>query len=229
MKLNQNIKKHLQGISIHQLIANFRTEYISKGINEKALAKNPIDEFEKWFYKAVKNKVREPNLMHLSTANLQGKPAGRIILLKDFDENGFVFFTNLESRKAKELRENNFAALTFLWLELVQQIRIEGVVTPISKEESDKYFNSRPRGSQIGAWASSQSHEVADRTEIEKRVKEFKVLFKNKPIPRPENWGGFCLSPKIMEFWQGRVNRLHDRIQYQLEEDTTWKVKRLFP
>lgn len=229
MKLYQTIKKHLQTKSIRQLVANFRNEYISNGINEKDMARNPIDQFEKWFVEAVKNKVSEPNAMHLSTATVDGKPSGRIMLLKGFDEKGFVFFTNYDSRKGNELKNNSFASLTFLWLELFQQVRIEGTVHPISVEESATYFNSRPRGSQISAWASSQSNIVSSRIDLEKKIREIEIRFKNKPIPRPANWGGFCLTPKSMEFWQGRANRLHDRIQYQLGQENIWSIHRLFP
>jgi pyridoxamine 5'-phosphate oxidase len=229
MKLYQTLKKHFQTKSIRQLVANFRNEYISNGIHEKDMARNPIDQFEKWFAEAVKNKVSEPNAMHLSTATIDGKPSGRIMLLKGFDEKGFVFFTNYDSRKGKELKNNNFASLTFLWLELFQQVRIEGTVHPISVEESANYFNSRPRGSQISAWASSQSNIVSSRKDLENKIREIEIRFKNKPIPRPDNWGGFCLTPKSMEFWQGRANRLHDRIQYQLEQENIWSIHRLFP
>lgn len=229
MKLYQNIKDQLHTKSIRQLVSNFRNEYISNGINEKDMAKNPIDQFEKWFLGAVKNKVNEPNAMHLSTATVDGKPSGRILLLKGFNEKGFVFFTNYDSRKGNELKNNKFAALTFLWLELFQQVRIEGTVHPISVEESDNYFNSRPRGSQISAWASSQSHIVSSRIDLEKKIKEIEIRFKNKPIPRPDNWGGFYLSPNNMEFWQGRANRSHDRIQYQLNQENIWSIHRLFP
>lgn len=229
MKLYQTIRNRLQTKSIRQLVANFRNEYISNGINIIDMARNPIDQFEKWFVEAVKNKVSEPNAMHLSTATVDGKPSGRIILLKGFDEKGFVFFTNYDSRKGNELKNNRFASLTFLWLELFQQVRIEGTVHPISVEESDNYFNSRPRGSQISAWASSQSKIVSSRIDLEKKIKEIEIRFNNKLIPRPNNWGGFCLTPKSMEFWQGRANRSHDRIQYQLGQENIWSIHRLFP
>ena len=177
MKLYQTLKKHFQTKSIRQLVANFRNEYISNGIHEKDMARNPIDQFEKWFAEAVKNKVSEPNAMHLSTATIDGKPSGRIMLLKGFDEKGFVFFTNYDSRKGKELKNNNFASLTFLWLELFQQVRIEGTVHPISVEESANYFNSRPRGSQISAWASSQSNIVSSRKDLENKIREIEIRF----------------------------------------------------
>lgn len=229
MRFYQDFKKHLQRKSVRQLVANFRNEYISNGIHEKDMARNPIDQFEKWFVEAVKNNVSEPNAMHLSTATKDGKPSGRIMLLKGFDEKGFVFFTNYESRKGNELRNNGFASLTFLWLELFRQVRIEGTVLPVSFEESANYFSSRPRGSQISAWASSQSNKISSRKDLEEKVREIEIRFTNKPIPCPDYWGGFRLMPVSMEFWQGRASRLHDRIFYQLEQDNTWSIQRLFP
>lgn len=215
--------------SLRQLVANFRNEYISRGISEKDVDNNPIIQFEKWFEEAVKNKVNEPNAMHLATVNKEGKPSGRVMLLKGFDERGFTFFTNYESRKGKELTENSFAAITFLWLELYRQVRIEGLVKKISEKESDEYFYSRPRGSQIGAWASAQSNLLISREELDNKTKELETKFKNNPIPRPPHWGGFCLSPNLIEFWQGRASRLHDRIRYELQQDGNWLIQRLSP
>ena len=193
---------HFKTKSLRQLVANFRNEYISDGINETTLKSNPIDQFEVWFNEAVSNKLNEPNVMSLSTIQSDGKPSNRILLLKGFDENGFVFYTNYDSRKGKELEENNHAAMTFLWLELYKQVRIEGAVHQVSALESDTYFNSRPRGSQIGAWVSDQSQPIDDRAELESKVVEIEQRFKGKPVPRPENWGGYCLSPVVIEFWQ---------------------------
>lgn len=229
MKLLKTITNHFQTKSIRQLVSNFRNEYISNGINEADLKSNPIDQFENWFNEAVNNKLNEPNVMHLSTATADGKPSGRIMLLKGFDERGFIFFTNYDSRKGKELTENSFAAMTFLWLELYKQVRIEGTVQAVSTIESDNYFNSRPRGSQISAWVSSQSKPITDRTELEKKVDEIEKQFQGNPVPRPDHWGGFCLSPVLIEFWQGRANRLHDRIQYKLEKNNSWTKQRLSP
>jgi len=229
MKLTQITKKELKNKSVRQLVANFRNEYLSKGIDEKDILKDPILQFEKWFNDAVSNKIAEPNVMHLSTVGKNGRPSGRIVLLKGFDENGFVFYTNYDSRKGEELRNSNFASLTFLWLELYRQIRIEGKVHPVSSEESDNYFGSRPRGSQIGALASAQSKILDSRESLENIAEELEKKYKNKPVPRPENWGGYCLKPDSIEFWQGRVNRLHDRILYTLDKDDTWKIRRLFP
>jgi pyridoxamine 5'-phosphate oxidase len=222
-------RKELQNKSLRQLVANFRNEYLSNGLDEKDMADDPILQFENWFEDAVKNKVNEPNVMHLSTATADGRPSGRIMLLKGFDENGFVFYTNYDSRKGSELRNNKFASMTFLWLELYRQVRIEGTVTPLSAKDSDEYFHSRPRGSQIGAFASAQSHVLASREELEKIADEAEERFKDQPIPRPDNWGGFCLKPDYVEFWQGRANRLHDRIKYSLEADGKWSMQRLYP
>ncbi len=222
-------RKELKHKSLRQLVANFRNEYISHGLDEKDMESNPINQFEKWFEDAVKNKVNEPNVMHLSTATPEGKPSGRIMLLKGFDDNGFVFYTNYDSRKGNELRVNSFASITFLWLELYRQVRIEGKVKPLSSDESDEYFHSRPRGSQIGAVASSQSRILNSRVELEKAAEEIEIRFKDQQIPRPENWGGFCLVPDSIEFWQGRANRLHDRIKYERENSDKWIMIRLFP
>lgn len=229
MSLVETFINHFRTKSFRQLVSNFRNEYIAKGINESDLKSNPIDQFESWFNEAVANKLIEPNVMHLSTALPDGKPSGRVLLLKGFDEKGFVFYTNYDSRKAAELAQNNFAAMTFLWLELYKQVRIEGTVHPVSPTESDAYFKSRPRGSQIGAWVSLQSKPISDRIELEKKVAEVEKQFHGQPVPRPDNWGGYCLSPVLMEFWQGRANRLHDRILYTLEHDNIWTKQRLSP
>lgn len=229
MNILNTIINHFKTKSNRQLVSNFRNEYISNGINEADLKSNPIDQFENWFNEAVNNKLIEPNAMHLSTASADGKPSGRIILLKGFDERGFVFYTNYDSRKANEIAENSFAAMTFFWVELYKQVRIEGMVQPVSPIESDNYFKGRPRGSQISAWVSSQSKPITDRIELEKKVHEIEKQFQGKSVPRPENWGGFCLSPVLIEFFQGRENRLHDRIQYKLENDNIWTKQRLSP
>ena len=220
---------HFKTKSIRQLVANFRNEYISDGINEGTLKDNPIDQFEVWFNEAVTNKLNEPNVMSLSTIQADGKPSNRILLLKGFNENGFVFYTNYDSRKGKELEGNNHAAMTFLWLELYKQVRIEGEVYRVSEDESDSYFNSRPRGSQIGAWVSAQSQPINNRAELERKVVEIEQRFKGKHVRRPENWGGYCLIPNIIEFWQGRASRLHDRIEYKIGENSIWTKQRLSP
>lgn len=229
MKFSQITKKDLKNKSVRQLVANFRNEYISDGIDEKDILKDPVQQFEKWFNEAVSDKIVEPNVMHLSTVGNNGRPSGRIVLLKGFDENGFVFYTNYDSRKGEELKHNNFASLTFLWLELYRQVRIEGKVTPVSAEESDNYFKSRPKGSQIGAVASAQSRILESRETLEKKAEELEKKYRDEPVPRPENWGGYCLKPDYIEFWQGRANRLHDRILYTINNKGEWIIERLFP
>ena len=215
--------------SLRQLVANFRNEYISQGIDENRLAINPIDQFEIWFQEAVKSKVPEPNAMHLATATTNGKPSGRIMLLKGFDESGFTFFSNYESRKGNELDDNPYASITFLWLELVRQVRIEGTVSRISEAESELYFQSRPHTSQISACVSEQSRYLHNREELEDRFQKTSKFFSGKTVVRPTHWGGYCLKPSCIEFWQGRAGRLHDRIQYNIQNDGFWKKQRLFP
>ena len=229
MKLTNISKKDLKNKSLKVIISNFRNEYISDGLNEKDMSDNPFINFENWFNDAVKNNIVEPNIMHLSTADKNGKPSGRVVLLKSFDENGFVFYTNYNSRKGTELKINNYASLTFLWHELYRQVRIEGKVKKVSREESDEYFKSRPRGSQISAAASAQSSILSGREELDEIVEKLETEFKDKEVPRPENWGGYCLIPDQFEFWQGRLNRLHDRILFVQKSDKSWMMQRLFP
>jgi pyridoxamine 5'-phosphate oxidase len=229
MSFLKDIKGQIKNKSIRQLVANFRTEYISDGIDEANMSNDPILQFEIWFNEAVKNKIPEPNIMHLSTVTLDCKPSGRVLLLKGFDEKGFVFYTNYDSRKGTDLKNNANASMTFLWIELYRQVRIEGKVEKISAEESDQYFHSRPRGSQISAVASSQSSIIENRKVLEEKVKELEKEYESKPVPRPENWGGYCLSPVSIEFWQGRASRLHDRILFTLEKNNNWIKQRLAP
>jgi pyridoxamine 5'-phosphate oxidase len=229
MNFFKSISGQIQGKSLRQLVANFRNEYISNGIHEAELKENPIDQFEIWFNEAVNNKLREPNAMHLATATPDGKPSGRVVLLKGFDERGFIFYTNYSSRKSHEIESNGYAAITFLWLELYKQVRVEGTIHRIPPIEANHYFNSRPRGSQISAWASMQSQPVNNRQELEKRMEDIEHQFNGKPVERPENWGGYCLSPTKVEFWLGRANRLHDRILYELQDDNSWTKQRLSP
>lgn len=215
--------------SIRKLIAVLKSEYISPGINMKDIADNPPDQFEKWIEEAIKKKVSMPNAMHLVTVGKNGRPSGRMMLLRGFDERGFVFFTNYDSRKGNELRNNNFASMTFFWNELYRQVRIEGYVHRLPADESDTYFQSRSRESQISAFASEQSRILESRESLENKVSELKHRFDNQPIPRPPHWGGFYLSPIQVEFWQGRSHRLHDRIRYRLEKDNFWNIQRLYP
>lgn len=229
MKLGGVELKDVKNKSIRQLVANFRNEYISNGIDEKTMSDDPVQQFEKWFSEALENKVLEPNAFHLSTCSADGRPSGRVMLLKGFSDEGFIFFTNYDSRKGNDLKENANASMTFLWLELYRQIRIEGSVSRISPEESDEYFHSRPRGSQIGAAVSAQSKVLSGRDELENAAGELEKKFSGKEIPRPENWGGLLLKPIRMEFWQGRVNRLHDRILYESSNGGKWTKSRLYP
>ena len=210
-------------------IANIRKDYKLRSLLEKDAELDAIKQFDIWWQEAIKSNVEEVNAMTLATCNKNGKPSARIVLLKGFTQEGFIFFTNYESRKGEELKENNNAALVFFWKELERQIRIEGLVEKISEEESDKYYNSRPTASRIGAWASPQSETVIDRTIIENNFTEYEIKFGTDFIPRPSHWGGYLLKPTLLEFWQGRSSRLHDRIQYSSGQGGSWKMERLAP
>src|SRR2546423_4166740 len=191
---------------------------------------NPIRQFEKWFAELAAAGVSEQDSisMTLATANKDGEPDARIVLLKSFDDRGFVFYTNYNSRKAKELTENSRACLLFYWAPLWRQVRVEGSAQKVSAEESEQYFHSRPLGSKIGAWASDQSQAVSDRDVLEKRFEEFDLKFGDN-VPRPPHWGGYRVKPEAIEFWQGRENRLHDRLRYSLQRDGSWLIERLGP
>ncbi|HZH38183.1 MAG TPA: pyridoxamine 5'-phosphate oxidase [Flavisolibacter sp.] len=214
---------------MNNAIADIRKEYASETLLESDVDAHPIQQFQKWWDQALKADILEPNAMTLATASADGLPSARIVLLKGFYERGFVFYTNYQSFKAMQLEENPKASLLFHWKELERQVRIMGVIEKIPGNESDEYFNSRPVGSRVGAWASPQSQVIENRQwlekEFEKRIKEFE----NNTIPRPPHWGGYLVKPVIIEFWQGRYSRLHDRIQYSLEEDGNWKIERLAP
>lgn len=212
-------------------ISAIRQEYDLGELSEKELKDNPFDQFAVWFQQALDHQVMEPNAMVLSSITATGSPASRVVLLKDFDDKGFVFYTNYESRKGKELLSTPHAALLFFWPELQRQVRIEGAVSQISAAQSDEYFDSRPRGSRLGAWASPQSQIITERKIVDQRLKEYTLKFSNsEKIDRPPHWGGFNVSPKWMEFWQGRANRLHDRLVYErIDEHALWEIKRLAP
>lgn len=209
-------------------VSNIRNEYSMSSLDEADVDINPIQQFSKWWNDALKSEILEVNAMTLATSTKNGKPSARIVLLKDFDERGFVFFTNYDSHKGKEIADNANAALVFFWKEIERQIRIEGIVEKVSAEESDEYFSSRPEGSRIGAWASPQSAVIKNREILNDNVEKFTSAFKNS-IPRPPHWGGYRVMPELIEFWQGRKNRLHDRIQYTKAQDGSWKVERLAP
>jgi pyridoxamine 5'-phosphate oxidase len=211
-----------------QSISNIRKDYSLKALSEAEAKKNPLEQFHNWWNEAVQSEIDEVNAMTLATATAQGVPSARIVLLKEYNDKGFVFFTNYESAKGLELAENPRAALLFFWKELERQVRITGLVEKISDEESDTYFYSRPLGSRIGAIASAQSTVIETRELLEIKVKELETKTEAE-IQRPQHWGGYRVKPVIFEFWQGRPSRLHDRIQYTLEENGGWKIERLSP
>lgn len=209
-------------------IADIRKDYSLRSLSEKDTAADPLSQFTKWWDEAITAQLEEVNAMTLATASLDGLPAARIVLLKGFDEKGFTFFTNYDSFKGQQLAENPRACLVFFWKELERQVRITGLVEKTTAEESDAYYNTRPEGSRIGAWASPQSHVISDREWLEANDLKYIDQFKNKPITRPPHWGGYRVKPVCIEFWQGRESRLHDRIQYTLER-SEWKKERLAP
>lgn len=210
-------------------IANIRKEYTKASLDTTSVNENPILQFEKWFNEALQSNALEPSAMTLATISPNGKPSARIVLLKGISNDRFYFYTNYQSQKGQELENNPACALTFFWPELERQVRISGFAERATAQESDQYFQSRPRGSQVGAWASPQSVAIKDRSLLESRVKEIEERFKNeKVLPRPKQWGGYAVSPFEIEFWQGRASRLHDRVLYTLI-DGKWKVNRLAP
>ena len=208
-------------------LADIRKDYKLASLDERDAETSPFVQFEKWFNEALAAKVNEPNAMTLATVNAEGKPAARIMLIKDFDSRGATFFTNYESRKGNDLAANQFVALVFFWPELERQIRIEGRVEKVLPEESDAYYVVRPQGSRIGAWASPQSRTIASRVTLEARVKDFTAQYGDAPV-RPPYWGGYRVSPTLFEFWQGRSSRLHDRLCYR-QTGQRWNIERLAP
>ncbi len=210
-------------------IADIRKEYMLESFTEKDASPDALKQFTSWWEEAVKSEIDEVNAFTLATATVDGRPSARIVLLKGYDENGFVFFTNYNSAKGRSLAANPQACMVFFWKELERQVKIEGTVEKIPAGESDEYFFSRPVGSQVGAWSSPQSTVIANREVIEENVKNNEARFANEPIIRPPHWGGYRIKPLLMEFWQGRPSRLHDRLQYSLQQDGTWKIERLAP
>lgn len=198
-------------------------------LDEKLIDRDPIKQFSQWFNDAVNAKLPLPEAMSLATVSAEGKPLSRMVLLKKVNADGFVFFTNYRSAKARELEANSNAALLFFWPQLERQVRVEGPVTRTSEEESREYFVTRPRESQIGAWASPQSDVIASREELEKRQRDFEELYRDREVEWPEHWGGYRVTPKRIEFWKGRVGRMHDRIVYEREEEGGWSIRRLAP
>ena len=209
-------------------IADIRKDYKLQTLLEKDVDKDPIEQFSKWWHEAAKSDIEELNAMTLATCNKDGMPSARIVLLKDFSHEGFMFFTNYESQKGKELAHNPNAALVFFWKELERQIRIEGTVEKVSEQVSIDYFLTRPVASQIGAWSSPQSKKIENREIIESNVTQYQTQFQDTPMIKPPHWGGYIVRPKHIEFWQGRRSRLHDRIVYNLENQH-WLISRLAP
>jgi pyridoxamine 5'-phosphate oxidase len=209
-------------------VRNLREDYLQAGLTESAADPDPIRQFGLWFDDALAARIKEPNAMTLATSSPGGAPDARMVLLKGFDHRGFVFFTNYDSAKARQLEMNPRAALVFYWPELERQVRISGTVARTSREETEVYFASRPRGSQLGAWTSEQSTPVRGRDVLEKRLAEVDARFEGQQIPAPPNWGGYRLHADSIEFWQGRPNRLHDRLRYTRDGDA-WCRRRLAP
>ncbi|MGF1541750.1 MAG: pyridoxamine 5'-phosphate oxidase [Pleurocapsa sp.] len=211
-------------------LGNLRNEYTLEGLTREQLADDPFEQFELWFQQACKAELPEPNAMSLATVSPTGMPSQRIVLLKYFDRQGLVFFTNYQSQKAREIAENSQVSLLFFWVALERQVRIMGQAIKISTAESLKYFTSRPRGSQIGAWCSQQSQIISSRQILEMKFEEIKRKFQDREIPLPSAWGGYRVVPQSFEFWQGRPNRLHDRFLYsRVNPESVWEIQRLAP
>ncbi|MBF8962351.1 pyridoxamine 5'-phosphate oxidase [Pontibacter sp. FD36] len=210
-------------------IASIRKNYSRQALTEESVSNDPLDQFKVWLNEAIHSEVLEPTALVLSTVSADCRPSSRVVLLKEVSSEGFVFFTNYESRKGQEMAERPYGSMTFFWAELERQVRIEGTIEKVAPEVSDVYFHSRPRGSQIGAWASPQSREINNREELEQAEAKYEQDFASLDVvPRPQHWGGYVLKPERIEFWQGRPNRLHDRIVFE-QADTRWNRKRLAP
>jgi pyridoxamine 5'-phosphate oxidase len=209
-------------------VANFRKQYALKKLDEKNLDPSPINFFEKWLKEAYRSGMDEPNAMTICSIDGEGFPDSRIVLLREVSDKGFVFYTNYHSAKGMAFAKNARGAINFFWPELQRQVRIKGLVTKVPSAQSDAYFHSRPRESQVGAWASAQSMVLKSRKELEDNFKHFEKFFGSYQVPRPDHWGGYVLKPEAIEFWQGRPNRLHDRLRY-FKVNYKWKIERLSP
>ena len=210
-------------------LAHIRKEYRLHALNQEEVSENAMEQFERWWQDALKSELDEVNAMTLATASADGLPAARIVLLKGFHEDGFQFYTNYESFKGRQLLENPRACLVFFWKELERQIRITGLVEKLTEKESNEYFKARPEGSQIGAWASPQSTVIESSAWLVEQANQYENKFSDSGIPRPSHWGGYLVRPVTIEFWQGRPNRLHDRLLYSLKENGDWTIERLAP
>ena len=210
-------------------LADLRKEYTQQSLDRADVLPDPVAQFERWFAAAQDAQIHEPNAMSLATVSADGRPAARIVLLKGIEDGCFLLYTNYESRKGQDMQRHPYVALTFFWPELERQVRIEGAVTKTSEEQSTAYFQSRPRGSQLGAWVSPQSQVITDRSVLDQRQQELNEHFDDQKIPRPGFWGGYAVCPHRIEFWQGRPSRLHDRLLYRSEDDDTWIIERLAP
>ena len=210
-------------------MADLRKEYTLSGLRRADLDPDPLAQFRKWFQQAVDADVHEPSAMTLATVDSDAQPSARIVLVKGLDERGFSFFTSYESRKGRELAANPRASLVFFWKELERQVGIRGTVSKLSREESEKYFQLRPRGSRLGAWTSQQSQPIASRSVLEEKLRQLEQKYPGEEVPLPPYWGGYVLAPAEIEFWQGRLNRLHDRVRYTRQPDNSWKIERLSP
>jgi pyridoxamine 5'-phosphate oxidase len=211
-------------------IEKLRQEYVKASLDSADIDTNPIQQFQKWFGEAQQANIHEPNAMALATVSSDGRPSLRIVLLKGIENGNFLFYTNYHSKKGIQLIENPACALTFFWPELERQVRIEGVAERVSAEKSTDYFQSRPRGSQLGAWVSPQSSSIKDRSILEQRLAEMEKKFEGvDKLPKPQQWGGYAVMPHVIEFWQGRRSRLHDRIEFTRVDGASWKMVRLAP
>ncbi|NML36030.1 pyridoxamine 5'-phosphate oxidase [Chitinophaga sp. G-6-1-13] len=214
---------------LNQKVADLRKDYKLASLDEQDVAPSPLQQFGKWWNDATSSEIDEPNAMTLATSTPDGRPSARIVLLKNFDEDGFMFFTNYESRKGQELAQNPYVTLLFFWRELERQVRIEGIVSKAGESVNNEYYNSRPLGSRIGAIASPQSQVIPDRHFLEEKVNETAAKYEKETPQRPEYWGGYVVKPVAVEFWQGRSSRLHDRILYTQTSGGSWKIERLAP